>query len=846
MKSAPLPPDEERRLRALRDYAILDTPPEKTLDDLTQLTAHFYGVPIALITLVDESRQWFKSHHGLDVQQTDRDVAFCAHAILQTDTMIVEDASKDRRFYDNPLVTCEPMIRFYAGAPLVTPDGHALGTLCVIDTQPRKLSPADAASLQILSRLVMSQLQLRLINRQTATGLSGDAGQQIDAEDGNRQQPAGSPAPAPLSQDADRGRLALLSILEDQREIEARLRESETRYRHLFEQNPAPMLIYERGSLQMLAINDAFSRHYGYAKDEVSRLRLTDIYPETERQRISELAARLHGLADVGEWHHIKKNGQHITIVASSHDTEFEGKAARVAVITDITERKRAEQEVRAQRDVLRRTGRLAKVGGWEFDVATRTGTWSEETARIHGVEPNAKESVEHGLSFYEGEDLEIISTAVDNAIESAKPYDLTLRMTAADGTGKWVRTIGLPMTEDGRVVRVVGAIQDISAQKEIELALAEQQREASFLAELIERSSQPLAVGNADGSLGRYNQAFLDLLGYSHDEMATIDWATDLTPAKWLESEMAALDELRRTHEPVRYEKEYIRKDGSIVAIELYTHVVQDSPDEPPYYFAFITDISERKQTEAEIRALNQDLERRVEARTRELRAANQELETFTYTVSHDLKAPLRGIDGYSRLLLEDHADELDDEASLFLNNVRAGVAQMSQLIEDLLAYSRMERVSMHGGDVDLHELVNGVLAERQSELEANGSVVIVELDALTARADRDGLALVMRNLIDNAIKFSRDSHPPQLEIRGSQEKNAILIEVRDNGIGFDMRFRERIFNIFQRLQRSEDYPGTGIGLAIVRKAMARMGGTISAESVPHQGSCFRLEFPQ
>lgn len=157
----PIPKDEKKRLEVLWQYEVLDTVPESLFDDLTELAASICESPIAMITLVDEKRQWFKSKVGITVNETSRDISFCGHAILQEELFIVPDASKDERFSENPLVTGDPHIRFYAGAPLITPDGYALGTLCVIDKVPHELRPDQKRALQILSRHVMTQLELR-------------------------------------------------------------------------------------------------------------------------------------------------------------------------------------------------------------------------------------------------------------------------------------------------------------------------------------------------------------------------------------------------------------------------------------------------------------------------------------------------------------------------------------------------------------------------------------------------------------------------------------------------------------------------------------------------------------
>lgn len=166
---APKPKNDQQRLKVLWQYDVLDTVPEEVFDDLTDLAAHICEAPIALISLIDEDRQWFKSRIGVTLQETSRDISFCAHAISSDGLFIVPDATKDKRFKSNPLVTGEPKIRFYAGAPLVTPDGHALGTLCVLDKAPRTLNTDQQQALRVLAHHVMTQLELRRHARELAS-----------------------------------------------------------------------------------------------------------------------------------------------------------------------------------------------------------------------------------------------------------------------------------------------------------------------------------------------------------------------------------------------------------------------------------------------------------------------------------------------------------------------------------------------------------------------------------------------------------------------------------------------------------------------------------------------------
>jgi len=261
----------------------------------------------------------------------------------------------------------------------------------------------------------------------------------------------------------------------------------------------------------------------------------------------------------------------------------------------------------------------------------------------------------------------------------------------------------------------------------------------------------------------------------------------------------------------------------------------------------AFLLIERKRRQRAREaLDRLNTELEERIAARTAALNAKSRELETFAFSVAHDLKAPLRGIDGYSRLLLEDHLASLNDEGRAFLKTIQSSSGEMSQLIDDLLEYSRLERREFKSDSVDLGPLITTVVEQKKREAAETSIDFVVDVNGGSIVADPNGLTQSLRNYLDNAVKFTGKVPDPRIEVGSKELTGKFLVWVRDNGVGFDMKYHDRIFDIFQRLNPNEEYPGTGIGLAIVRKAMERMGGKAWAQSKPGHGATFYLEIPK
>ncbi|MDD2914013.1 MAG: DUF3365 domain-containing protein [Gallionella sp.] len=246
----------------------------------------------------------------------------------------------------------------------------------------------------------------------------------------------------------------------------------------------------------------------------------------------------------------------------------------------------------------------------------------------------------------------------------------------------------------------------------------------------------------------------------------------------------------------------------------------------------------------QGEINHLNRDLEQRVAARTGDLEAANQELEAFSFSVSHDLRAPLRAIDGFSRILLDDYTDKLDEEGMRLLNEVRDNAGRMEQLIDDMLKFSRAGRVEIFFSEIDMEKLAREVVQELQPAV-GDGKLQ-VEIDAIPpAKGDRAMLHQVFFNLLSNAIKFSRTKETPRIKLGCSIEGDEAVYFVRDNGVGFDMQYAGKLFGVFQRLHGVDEFEGTGIGLAIVKRIVTRHGGRVWADGQVNGGATFYFTLP-
>jgi PAS domain S-box-containing protein len=403
-----------------------------------------------------------------------------------------------------------------------------------------------------------------------------------------------------------------------------------------------------------------------------------------------------------------------------------------------------------------------------------------------------------------------------------------------------------VPVECSTRIIEVDGKtfyqsiIRDITERRQAEHEL----RESEYRFRLFyEQAPVAYQSTDGDGHVTEINRAWLKLTGLTKDQAIGRPFSALLLPASQQKFENA-LTQVGITGELNGEELELVRSKGGTVIVSLVAKGSFDEQGMLRQVNCILNDITDQKQAEEKIRKMNDELERRVVERTAQLEAANRELEAFSYSVSHDLRAPLRAIDGFSRILVEDYCVELSPDAQHTLQRVRENTQTMSNLIDNLLSFSRLSRQPLKKQSIDPTPLVEQTLELLNGDI-AGRKIDFSLLPLPPCQADPTLLKQVFVNLLSNAIKFTGKTDEAVIEVGCLEENHEKIYYVKDNGVGFDMQYAHKLFGVFQRLHRPDEYEGTGVGLAIVQRIVHRHGGRVWATSEPGQGAtfCFTLE---
>ncbi|AWJ93132.1 two-component hybrid sensor and regulator (plasmid) [Azospirillum baldaniorum] len=824
---APLPREELARLEVLKAYRILDTDPEPEFDTITKLAAGVFDTPIVLVSLVDAGRQWFKSRQGLDIVQTPRDVAFCAHAILQDEPLVVPDATQDKRFSCNPLVTGAPGIRFYAGAPLITKDGFRLGTLCLIDVKPRaSLSSSQRVSLQRMAQLVVDQMDIRLEIEHC---------RQSEAEA------------------MERNRLLALS----------------TDVGYWTFDPTAGAFSWSGGGAAMAAQPVIRTRHTGLAGfadcfHESDRLAvLTQLQRAFHDGETFTVEARIVGQA--GDLRHVDVRGLFVR--------DGYGTLTRLrGMMLDITDRLIAEAAKLEGERSFQALAQLSPVIIFRTTLDGRLTYINNAWSRL------SQESAEKVLSMHwtnviHPDDHAEALTAWATPQGALTPFQTEFHLLGGDNAPPvWVTAFITPQYDHHeQAMGFIGFAIDITERHRVERALRQTER---VLRDAIESISEAFVLYDADDRLVICNETYRQLYSLSADLIVPGARFENIIRQGAERGQYA--EAIGRVDDWVQERLSYRKSHGKEPFEQALGNgswlLISDRRTSDGGMVGIRTDISRLKSTEEELKRKIADLEQtqamlreRTEALeevTDALRLARDEAEAATHAksdflaaMSHEIRTPMNGVIGMTDLLLE---TGLIGEQLQFAQAVRSSANALLTIINDILDMSKLEagRVELETLPFNPADLLEGVVELLWPKAHEKGidlGILLSPEARHTVLGDATRLRQILVNLVGNAVKYTETGNVVietgiQTQTDGNSETiHTLRFDVIDTGIGIPSEAISRLFSRFEQVDRTiaRRYGGTGLGLAICKQLTELMQGRITVKSDQATGSQFTVEVP-
>jgi PAS domain S-box-containing protein len=796
-----IPENEADRLQALLACEVLDTPDEERFDRLTRVAKNLFNVDITLVSLVDSARQWFKSKQGLDANETPRDISFCGHAILNKDIFLIENAIEDERFADNPLVTGPPNIRFYAGAPLANSEGYRLGTLCIIDSKPRKFSADDARNLRDLADCIERELVWMELKSQS---------EMLYKAQREKEQAAN----------------LLTQVIEASSEY-AIVATDEEGIISTFNLGAEKMLGYSRDEVIQAHTPELF--HLESELSERSASIATKLGKEISGYKALVAMAALEGSYQ-DEWQLIHKSGRKLNVLLTiTPIADLDGKVdGFLGIIKDISEQKNQEARLERSRLELQNFFDLslsfmciATTEGF-FDKINKTFT---ETLGYSETELKKDPFV----SFIHPDDIETTQAEVVKLAKGEPTISFRNRYRKRDGSYIHLQWNAAPDIATGMLY--ASAI-DVSKEHQQQLAM---HKHASHIEAIIQNMADGLLVLDQNGHIMSSNAACLSIFGYDKQNITGRDFYYLLEDEDYKEPIFSEKQPLANALEkpadnkdcvPSEYTaKEYVgkRADGEVFIFEVRYSKIEN--DGEIYFIALVRDISERK---------------RIERMQTE----------FVSVVSHELRTPLTSIAGALGLISGGALGEVEDKIKKMVDVAYSNSKRLSFLINDLLDMEKLV-----AGQMRLEvswTLLNPIMVlSRESNLHyGEGKNIDIKLsldDDIEVCVDQHRLIQVMSNLISNAIKFSPAGSQVEIATELLDEQRRVKIMVKDQGVGIPLSYQDKIFEKFIQVDASDsrNNHGSGLGLAITRGLLEKMNGEISVESSKGEGAVFSFSLP-